>query len=176
LRWEDLDLRESTIRVRTCLKVLPAPGGRRVITLADLKTDRSRRTMALPRDAAAVLRGLKAQQAKDRLRYGSDWTDSGLVFAAESGRPHWPQDVRKQFGKLCEQAGLGPGWHPHETRHTWVSILSDAGVDIEDIGDAAGHVTSAVTRNVYRHQLADKLTKASAAMDRIVNLGEVSGS
>jgi integrase len=176
LRWQDVDLREGTIRVRTCLKVLPAPGGRRVITLADLKTDRSRRTMALPRDAAIVLRGLKAQQAKDRLRYGSDWTDSGLVFAAESGRPHWPQDVRKQFGNLCEQAGLGAGWHPHETRHTWVSILSDAGVDIEDIADAAGHVTSAVTRNVYRHQLADKLTKASAAMDRIVNLGGVSGS
>ncbi len=155
--------------------VLPGADGRRVVTLADLKTDRCRRTMALPRDAATVLRALKAQQAKDRLRLGNDWTDSGLVFAAESGGPRWPQDVRKQFGKVCERAGLGPGWHPHRTRHTWVSILSDAGVDIEDIADAAGHITSAVTRNVYRHQLADKLTKASAAMDAILNPAEVSG-
>ena len=176
LRWQDVDLRDSTIRVRMCLKVLPGPAGKRVVTLADLKTDRSRRTMALPRDAATVLRALKAQQAKDRLRLGNDWTDSGLVFAAESGGPRWPQDVRKQFGKLCERAGLGAGWHPHETRHTWVSVLSDAGVDIEDIADAAGHVTSAVTRNVYRHQLADRLTKAPAAMDAILNPAEVSGS
>jgi uncharacterized protein with PhoU and TrkA domain len=48
-------------------------------------------------------------------------------------------------------------------------------VDIEDIADAAGHVSSMVTRTVYRHQLAEKLTKATAAMDAIVNLGEVSG-
>jgi hypothetical protein len=49
-------------------------------------------------------------------------------------------------------------------------------VDIEDIADAAGHVTSAVTRNVYRHQLADRLTKAPAAMDAIFNPVEVQGS
>lgn len=123
-----------------------------------------------------VLRALKAQQAKDRLRLGASHTESGLVFAALSGGPHWPQDVAEQFGVLCRRAGLGSGWHPHETRHTWVSVLSDAGVDIEDIADAAGHITSAVTRNVYRHQLADKLTKASAVMDSILSPAEVSGS
>ena len=168
-------LREGTIRVRTCLKVLPGPDGKRMVTLADLKTDRSPRTMALPRDATTVLRALKAQQARDRLRLGDGWTDSGLVFAAESGGPRWPQDVRKQFGKVCERAGLGAGWHPHETRHTWVSLLSDVGVDLKDIADAAGHITSAVTRNVYRHQLAGRLTKASAAMDAILSPAEVSG-
>jgi integrase len=176
LRWHDVDFRDSTIRVRMCLKALPGPDGRRVLTLADLKTDRSRRSMALPRDAATVLRVLKAQQAEGRLRLGTGYTDSGLVFAAESGGPRWPQDVRRQFGQLCEGARLGPGWHPHETRHTWVSVLSDAGGDIKDIADAAGHVSSSVTRNVYRHQLADKLTKASAAMDRIFSPAEVSGS
>jgi integrase len=176
LRWQDVDLREGAIRIRMCLKVLPRPDGKRMVTLAGLKTDRSRRTLQLPRDAATVLRALKAQQAKDRLRLGNGWTDSGLVFAAEHGGPRWPQDVRKQFGKLCERAGLGAGWHPHETRHTWVSLLSDAGVDLEDIADAAGHITSAVTRNVYRHQLADRLTKAPAAMDTIFNPAEVSGS
>jgi integrase len=172
LRWEDVS--GGTLRVRMCLKALPGPDGKRVLVLADLKTDRSRRTMQLPRDAATVLRALKAQQARDRLRLGTAYTDSGLVFAMESGGARWPQDVRRQFGSLCERAGLGTGWHPHETRHTWVSILSDAGVDIEDIADAAGHVNSSVTRNVYRHQIADKLTRAAAAMDGM-NLGEVSG-
>jgi len=176
LRWQDVELRDSTIRVRMCLKELPGPDGKRALVLADLKTDRSRRTMALPRDAATVLRALKAQQAKDRLRLGAAYTDSGLVFCGEHGGPRWPQDVRRQFAKLCERAGLGAGWHPHETRHTWVSVLSDAGVDIEDIADAAGHINSAVTRNVYRHQLADKLTKAPAAMDAILSPAEVSGS
>ena len=176
LTWDDVDFADGAIRVRHCLKALPGPDGKRVLTLADLKTERSRRTMQLPRDAAVVLRALKAQQAKDRLRLGSAYTDSGLVFAMESGGPRWPQDVRRQFAGLCERAGLGAGWHPHETRHTWVSVLSDAGVDIEDIADAAGHINSSVTRNVYRHQIADKVTKAPAAMDSILNPAEVNGS
>jgi integrase len=175
LRWEDVDFRTATIRIRMCLKVLPGPDGKQVLTLAGLKTDRSRRTMQLPRDTATVLRALKAQQAKDRLRLGSAYNDSGLIFAMESGGPRWPQDVRHQFAKLCERAGLGKGWHPHETRHTWVSVLSDAGVDLEDIADAAGHTNSSVTRNVYRHQIADKLTRAASAMDGILNPAEVSG-
>ena len=55
-------------------------------------------------------------------------------------------------------------------------MLSDAGLDIEDIADAAGDTNSTVSRTVYRHQLADKLTRAPNAMDGIANLGEVSGS
>ncbi len=176
LRWQDVGLRDSTIRIRMCLKALPGPDGKHVLMLDSLKTDRSRRTMQLPRGAAVVLRALKAQQAKDRLRLGAAYTDTGLVFAGDAGAPRWPQDVRREFGKLCARAGLGTGWHPHETRHTWVSVLSDAGVDIEDIADAAGHVNSGITRSVYRHQLADKLTRAAAAMDGILSPGEVSGS
>lgn len=176
LRWQDVDLGDATIRVRTCLKAIPGPDGKHVLTLDSLKTDGSRRTMQLPRGAAVVLRALKAEQAADRLRLGAAYGEAGLVFASASGAPLWPQDVRREFGKLCKSAGLGAGWHPHETRHTWVSLLSDAGVDLEDIADAAGHVNSGITRSVYRHQISDKLTRATAAMDGILGAGEVSGS
>jgi integrase len=72
LRWRYVDFSQGIIRVRMCLKALPSADGygKRVLTLAELKTDRSRRTLQMPRDAAAVLRALKAQQAKDRLRLG----------------------------------------------------------------------------------------------------------
>jgi hypothetical protein len=48
-----------------------------------------------------------------------------------------------------------------------VSVLSDLGVPIEDSADAAGHSSSSVTRVVYRHVIADKLTKTGAAMDQL---------
>ncbi len=41
----------------------------------------------------------------------------------------------------------------------------DAGVDVDSIADAAGHINSNVTRTVYRHVLADKLSAAATVMD-----------
>lgn len=55
-----------------------------------------------------------------------------------------------------------------------MSVLSDSGVDIEHIADAVGHVNSTITKTVYRHQIADKVTVAATAMDAI--FGEASGS
>jgi len=77
------------------------------------------------------------------------------------------------FKRVCEAAGIGHDWQPRETRHTFVSIASSNGVAIEDIADAAGHVNSNVTRAVYRHLIADTVTKAPAAMDRALAGGRI---
>ena len=74
--------------------------------------------------------------------------------------------ITHQFKRVCEAAGIGRDWQPRETRHSFVSIASDNGVPVEDIADAVGHVNSNVTRAVYRHQIADTVTRAPAAMDR----------
>jgi integrase len=63
---------------------------------------------------------------------------------------------------------------PREQRHSFVSVLSDAGVDIEQIADAVGHVNSTVTKAVYRHQIADEITAVATAMDAV--FGEAQGS
>ena len=46
-----------------------------------------------------------------------------------------------------------------------MSILSAAGVNIDQIADAVGHINSNVTKTVYRHVLADKLATAARVMD-----------
>jgi IS30 family transposase len=54
-----------------------------------------------------------------------------------------------------------------EMRHNFVSVLSDSGVDSEEIADAVGHLNSTVTKTLFRHQIADKVTAAATAMDAI---------
>jgi integrase len=44
-------------------------------------------------------------------------------------------------------------WSPRELRHSFVSLLSNGGVSIEDIADVVGHSGTSVTEKVYRHQL-----------------------
>jgi integrase len=174
LTWDDIGFADSEIRVRHCLKAVPGPDGHAVLQLEDLKTERSKRTLALPGKAAEALRALRAAQAAGKLRLGRSYTDQGLVFCGSAGQPLWGAGVRVGFKRVCRRAGIGPDWHPHEQRHTFVSVLSDAGLDIEQIADAAGHVNSSVTRTVYRHQIADKVTRVSEAMDRIFGSGSAS--
>ena len=177
LRWEDVDFDAGVIRVRKCLKALPDPEtGKLRLVLEDLKTEQSRRTIQMPRLVAEALRDLRKDQARWKLKLGADYDTRGLgvVFTDRAGEPRWPGDVRKYFQLLCDRAGIGKAWTPRELRHTFVSVLSDSGVDIEQIADAVGHVNSTVTKTVYRHQIADKVTVAATAMDAI--FGQASGS
>lgn len=165
LLWDDVDFTAGVIRVRQSMKDSGA--------LAALKTEESRRTLAMPAAVAGALRALRADQAAARLRAGRAWTDSGLVFCGEAGQPRKLRGVRAAFGRMTARAGIGH-WQPREMRHTFVSVLSDAGIDIEQIADAAGHVSSNVTRTVYRHQIADVTARAAEAMDRIFGTGSAS--
>jgi hypothetical protein len=56
-------------------------------------------------------------------------------------------DVRMEFKRITEKAGLGQDWTPRELRHTFVSLLSDSGVPIEQIADAVGHSTPGQPRS-----------------------------
>jgi integrase len=120
----------------------------------------------MPAAVVTALIALRKMQAAQRLRYGQKYQNSGIVFCNKWGGPMWAANVREDFREMCRKAGLGE-WTPREMRHTFASILSDSGVDIEQIADAMGHANSTVTRSVYRHALADKTSAAARAMDSI---------
>jgi len=59
------------------------------------------------------------------------------------------------------------GWTPRELRHSFVSLLSSAGVSIEDISHLVGHASTRVTEVVYRKELRPVLTRSAGAMDQL---------
>src|ERR1700691_34112 len=133
----------------------------------DTKTEKSRRTLELPTQAAEALRTHHARQAKERLKAGKDWHDHGLVFASQAGTPLDASHVRRAFKSITRRAGLGENWTPRELRHSFVSIMSDNGVPIETIADLVGHASTAVTEEVYRHQLKPVITQGAETMNTI---------
>jgi integrase len=135
----------------------------------DTKTEKSRRTLELPAQAAEALREHRSRQAKERLAAGPLWQDHGLVFASQAGTPLDVSDVRRAFKAITRNAGLGENWTPRELRHTFVSLMSDNGVPIETIADLVGHASTAVTEEVYRHQLKPVITKGAETMNTIFN-------
>ena len=77
-----------------------------------------------------------------------------LVFRTQSGNALTAHNVRRDFRKILDRAELvGKEWSPREMRHSFVSLLSDSGVPIEDISRLVGHRSTVVTETVYRKQI-----------------------
>jgi integrase len=57
-----------------------------------------------------------------------------------------------------------------ELRHSFVSVLSDAGVPVEDISQLVGHSGTTATELFYRHQLRPVIQTGAQVMDRLFSM------
>lgn len=55
-----------------------------------------------------------------------------------------------------------------------MSLLSSAGVRLEDVADVVGHVSTRMMQQVYRHQVAPTIGAGRAAMESMFG-GQVGG-
>lgn len=140
---------------------------RSVRSHGDTKTERSKRTLAMPEFVADVLREHRTRQAADQLRAGPRWKDHDLVFASTIGTPRSAGNVRRDFQRICETVGLGKEWTPRELRHSFVSMLSADGMTTEDISHLVGHSSTRTTERVYRHELRPVLRTGAERISRI---------
>lgn len=160
LSWSSVDFDGGLLRVTQSLK-----RERGKLLIGDTKTPASRRVLTMPAPVVEALRAHKTRQTAERLacRY---WRDSGLVFTTEIGSPLDPSNLRRGFRALTRRAGIGD-WHPHELRHSAVSILSASGVPMEQIADVVGHSGQRTTAAVYRHMIEPTVRAAVLPMERL---------
>lgn len=149
LRWDDIDLDARLIKVRRALK-----------------NEWSERTLRIPQMAADALKLHGAIQEQERAEAAGAWISEGHVFGFEDGRTWNREDLRYYWSKATRAAGLGH-WHPHEGRHTAVSILDHSGVPISKIADYVGHKSDNVTKTVYRHLITPEITTGADVMDDV---------
>ena len=165
LRWADVDL-DGDPAARP-----PVPPHvavwRSVRVHGDTKTERSRRTLALPAAAVQALHAWSDSQADERLAAGDDWQDTGLVFTTHHGTALDAANVRKMFKRVATAAGIGDGWTPRELRTSFVSLLSHHGVSIEEIARLVGHASTCTTEIVYRRELRPVITTGAEIMDQV---------
>jgi integrase len=132
----------------------------------DTKTKKSRRALALPIRAVNALRDQQHRQDEAKERVGAAWQNTRLAFTSQLGTELDAANVRRACRRVIKAAGLDPrDWTPRELRHSFVSLLSDGGVSIEDIAELCGHSGTRVTESVYRHQLRPVLLNGAVAME-----------
>lgn len=170
LRWEDVDLTTGELRVRQQLQKV----GKRLI-LQELKTEKSRRTLALPHVCLEGLRAHRTKQLEERLKAGSQWQETGLVFttyAAAVGRrvgtPLHPRNVLRTLHTLLAAAEPKlPRVRFHDLRHSAASLLIAAGVELVEVSMLLGHSELRVTADLYSHLQKQTAARAARHMDAV---------
>ena len=165
LRWDHVDL-DGDLNADP-----PVPPHvavwRSVRVHGETKTERSRRTLGLPQMAVEALRALLDSQADEQVFAGARWQDTGLVFTTHLGTALDAGNVRKMFKRVCKEAGIGDSWTPRELRTSFVSLMSNRGVKIEEIARLVGHASTRTTEVVYRRELRPVITTGAEIMDEV---------
>ena len=98
---------------------------------------------------------------------GSEWSDSGLVFTTDTGRPLDGRNVTRLFKAILRQAEL-PDIRYHDLRHTAATLLLAQGVDPRTIMETLGHSQISMTLDTYAHVVPALQREAAAKMDAIL--------
>ncbi|MBN1458225.1 MAG: site-specific integrase [Armatimonadetes bacterium] len=175
LRWSDVDLENNRISIVQA---------RSIWGTSSPKTPRSRRSLDLDPETAAVLRRWRRQQLEERLLWGEHWTDTGLVFTREDGKGYHPDtitgdffrlqgEINRQLAEEAEKKGEKPVLLPrvrlHDLRHTHATLLLATDVNPKVISERLGHASVAFTLSVYAHVLPGIQKEAISRLAAVID-------
>jgi integrase len=115
---------------------------------SDGKTQNAQRVIALDAFTLAVLAAHSQMLDRERVEFGPDYYDHGLLFCWEDGRPPHPDTITRRFRKLAEAAGL-PKINLHDVRHSYATAGRDARIDWKALSKRIGHADVAFTMKQY---------------------------
>jgi integrase len=163
LRWKHINLDVKTISVREAVEETKAG-----LRLKEPKTKAGKREVTLPDIAVEALREHRRQQLEMRLACGlGKLADDALIFARLDDSPESPRLLSKEWTAAAKGMGLS-GITFHALRHTHVSMLVDAGIDVVKIAKRLGHANVSTTLDVYSHFFAAREDKSAAAINDAV--------
>jgi integrase len=136
------------------------------VQFTELKSTRSRRTIALPAVAIAALRTHRVGHLEARLAAGGRWLDRGLVFTSSIGTPLEPGNVTGQFKALLTAAKL-PNIPLLDLGHSCAPLLLAQGVNPRVVMETLGHSQVSLTLNTYSHVLPALQRDAAARMNAV---------
>ena len=166
LRWQDIDIEAQVIHIRQ--QVHRSQGQLRI---GPVKTRAGSRDLPLIGLARGALLARKEQQEADRMKLGSAWADTGLVFTTRTGRPIEPRNLVRSFVRIRDGNGIRK-IRLHSIRHTTASLLKDLKVPARDAQIILGHAHISTTQQIYTHVDATARRKALTRLNKLLGGGE----
>lgn len=146
----DIDLDKRALRVQRTIQYVRGQG----FVTADVKTEKSRRTVELPETAVNVLqehmRGVKGK----------------LLFTASTGNPVYNNNLYRHFKETLKALNL-PDVTFHSLRHFHASALLVAGVHPKVVQERLGHSQISTTLDIYSHTIPSLGKEAASKFDKL---------
>ena len=163
LRWSDVDLLFCQIYVCRSLHHLRDGS----IVFRQPKTDKGRRTVALPSSAVLVLKEHREKQKLERVMLGVSLNDDDLVFSHLDGKPLLPNTVTHAWIKLVRKTGL-KSIRLHDARHSHASLMLKQGIHPKIVQERLGHSSIQITLDTYSHVVPGLQEAAAARFDEVL--------
>jgi integrase len=159
LCWKDVDLDNGTVRIERSLEQTKAG-----LRIKSPKTKHARRNVSISPWVVAELRAHRVRQQERRLSLGQGKaTPDDLVFARWDGKTRSPHWLTQKFAQAM--AALKFDCTLHGLRHTHVSQLIAAGLDVLTISRRIGHAKPAITLDRYGHMFKNTDARAAEIME-----------
>jgi integrase len=149
LRWSDVDLAKSEIRVERGWDEVEGP--------IAAKSQKGKRTVPIPAALSDYLRELRADS----------WTE-GFVFGRSPEASLRVDTLRSRAKRAWKEKGLAPITF-HECRHTYASLMIAAGVNFKALSEFMGHSDISITLDRYGHLLPGAGDEAAELLDNYLN-------
>ncbi len=191
LQWDSVCLDDDAPHITVC-RAWHTENNRPVVT-TDLKTKAAKRTIPIPPQLVACLKEVKAASTSDYVianrtdggpLSGTQWTRLWKYITVRSTKERtYTRYVNGEKIKhtvtptLGERASHNSGvvysmdFHvtPHQLRHTYITNLLLAGVDVKTVQVLAGHEHAKITLDIYAHltynQPKDLISKVTRAFE-----------
>lgn len=171
LRWEDVDIRNSMIKVQRTLgrlnKIKQTAGENTTeIVIGTPKSQNSLRTIPLIPNIMQELLGWKATQEQDRLNAGDLYEASGMIVTNPMGGYIEPRTFRDYYEQILTMSGLGH-YTFHALRHTFATRAMEQGMDAKTLSMLLGHYSVSFTMDTYTHVQDKHKIEAMSLMDAL---------
>ena len=175
VRWQDIDFETGLLNVRANLTKTNSAA-----FLKRAKTRSSETTVVLGDDFLSELRALQgARQRAGTYKLGAaavkgvtnyaDLDPKEFVCLNEKGKPFHPDGIIKRLHTFQAANGLPlSGWH--DLRHSYGTLLAEAGVDVATISKAMRHSNVSITSNQYIKGTTGLKRKATEMMAGIIKM------
>lgn len=137
------------------------------------KTDSSIRKIDFSTSVSQILNAQIAwrneYKMSERMNF---YNEEHFLFVNTRKYPGYPESsnyFRLYFDKMLQLANLPKNLSPHSLRHTFTSLMAEAGVELPAIQRLLGHKNDKITLDVYLHVTKQRKREAVDRLDALMN-------